>query len=746
MKKKVVILLLSMLVALTPLFTTGNVQAGSADNTVSVGLKYYTGNPTSVKVTVKGKYKISENPNVLLEEGYDYTVKYDSSGSITLYRGSKKLIASSSINTQPVKYGLDNYIRINGRAYLGDMSFKSESSKYVRPVNTLPMEDYLKGVVPGEMPPSWNVEALKAQAVAARTYALSKIDQTIDDTVSYQRYEGYSWWESKLTNSNQAVNQTKGHVLRSNGKLITTFYSSSNGGYTENNANLWGGQALSYLPAKKDSYDPVRLWDLDFNQQQIDISSLDLSKPESWWNTVRETDREVADNVKRWLKSNGFSNKEIKIVKFDHLSVNPQKTSGDRRISGNYQLKVFVKNENGSFRTTKDGKIELVTIGKSDIGISTLRYMFGTMAFKSHLVDYITLADGRYEIAGRGFGHGIGMSQYGAYAMGKAGKGYQEILDFYYPTTENDNYIYNTIQNIEGLNRYDTSAAIAEYGWSYADTVVIGRGDNPVDALTGSVLAKKENAPMLLTRTNEIPSEVKQSLDRYKPKKIYLLGGASAISADVEKQLKEKYTTNVIRISGSNRHDTSVKVAQHVNKPQHIIITSNKSDSPDALSIASYAGIKQMPILYTSQDKLEPAIKKYIQEEGVQKVTIIGGVSAVSSEVENEISSLAGTGNVDRIAGDNRYETSIEIVKSLDIDPRNLFFARGEEFIDALPGSVLAAAMEAPIILTGKDTVPDSVEQYINTTYSYIPVVHFLGGESAISKETRNRIISEIID
>ena len=77
--------------------------------------------------------------------------------------------------------------------YLGNIQFTIESQKYVRPINTLPLEDYLKGVVPGEMPAGWSVEALKAQAIAARTYVKTKAASVIDDTISYQAYDGYIW-------------------------------------------------------------------------------------------------------------------------------------------------------------------------------------------------------------------------------------------------------------------------------------------------------------------------------------------------------------------------------------------------------------------------------------------------------------------------------------------------------------------------------------------------------------------------
>lgn len=96
------------------------------------------------------------------------------------------------------------------------------------------------------MPASWSLEALKAQTVAARTYSITKTGTTVPDTTAFQVYGGYSW----NSNTNKAVEQTKGKVLKYNGSLITAAYSSSNGGYTEASNEVWSS-SVPYLIAKK---------------------------------------------------------------------------------------------------------------------------------------------------------------------------------------------------------------------------------------------------------------------------------------------------------------------------------------------------------------------------------------------------------------------------------------------------------------------------------------------------------------
>ena len=119
---------------------------------------------------------------------------------------------------------------------------------------TLDLEEYLRGVVPSEMPSTWPIEALKAQAVAARTYAMSKLNSSrsydVDDTTAYQAYRSDRTRES----TDKAVKETAGQVLKYGGKLISAVYCASNGGKTISAKQKWGHEH-AYLPAQSDPYD-----------------------------------------------------------------------------------------------------------------------------------------------------------------------------------------------------------------------------------------------------------------------------------------------------------------------------------------------------------------------------------------------------------------------------------------------------------------------------------------------------------
>src|SRR5690606_432218 len=113
---------------------------------------------------------------------------------ISIYRGQTKLATSSEFNFSPKTYGESNVINIKTpqytKNYIGNMRVKYQNGK-IRLTNTLKLEDYLKGVVPREMSASWHVQALKTQAVAARTYVIKNYHSNFSDTTSDQVYEGY---------------------------------------------------------------------------------------------------------------------------------------------------------------------------------------------------------------------------------------------------------------------------------------------------------------------------------------------------------------------------------------------------------------------------------------------------------------------------------------------------------------------------------------------------------------------------
>ncbi|WP_226581193.1 cell wall-binding repeat-containing protein [Halobacillus litoralis] len=300
---------------------------------------------------------------------------------------------------------------------------------------------------------------------------------------------------------------------------------------------------------------------------------------------------------------------------------------------------------------------------------------------------------------------------------------------------------------LAGVNRYETSTALSNYGWHWNDpsVAVIGRGDLPIDSLTGSVLASFYDSPLLLTQTDTLPASVQTELNRMNPDTIYLLGSEAAVGSSVEEQLNNQFgASNVVRLSGATRFETAYEVADEVAEEvavDEIFITTSDETSPDALSIASYAGQEHTPIMLTLPYKLEENIIQFIRENNVEKATIIGGSNAVHNKVEEQLKREVDT--VERVSGSDRYSTSVEIAEKYFISQRveDVFFARGHEVVDALSGSPLAASLESPIILTETDQVPSSVRNYIDRL-SISPQHYYLGGNAAISEKTENDLES----
>ncbi|MDQ6714280.1 MAG: SpoIID/LytB domain-containing protein [Candidatus Dormibacteraeota bacterium] len=154
--------------------------------------------------------------------------------------------------------------------YSGELRIIPKGGATILPVNVLPMEDYLKGVVPAEMPPYWGVEALKAQAIAARTYALRKISAGGGDfdLEGNQFDQAYSGLTEQVKASSDAVDGTKGQVLTNNGQLLSALYMASGGGHTENseygfihwNHGLQPAANLPYLRGIVDPLDRAPSW------------------------------------------------------------------------------------------------------------------------------------------------------------------------------------------------------------------------------------------------------------------------------------------------------------------------------------------------------------------------------------------------------------------------------------------------------------------------------------------------------
>lgn len=301
---------------------------------------------------------------------------------------------------------------------------------------------------------------------------------------------------------------------------------------------------------------------------------------------------------------------------------------------------------------------------------------------------------------------------------------------------------------LEGVNRYATGAAVSNHGWHWeqSEYVVIGRGDLPIDALTGSVLAAGVDSPLLLTRSDYLLPEVELEIKRLAPKYVYILGSEQAVSKDIEDHLK-KITADfrVERIEGSNRYETAKNVADVVasrHNVKEIFVTTGNENSSDALAIAPVAGEKNAPILLTNATKLSKPVKDYIQEQGINKVTIIGGKVAVSQNVENELKSLAST--VERVEGKDRFVTNINIIeKYYDVSMlSNVFVSQGKDTADALAAAPFASKKGSPMLLTMPEYVPTAVNNFLKNKVKTSPDLYFYGGDKALTKNVRNQLIN----
>ncbi|WLR41593.1 cell wall-binding repeat-containing protein [Bacillus carboniphilus] len=295
----------------------------------------------------------------------------------------------------------------------------------------------------------------------------------------------------------------------------------------------------------------------------------------------------------------------------------------------------------------------------------------------------------------------------------------------------------NLRTDLFGDDRYKTSVAISKDWWTNtSNVVVIARGDNPIDGLAGSSIAKKYNAPLLLTESGTLPSSVADELKRLKPSKVYLLGGTEAINTNVETSIKKATGATITRLSGQSRFGTAIKIAEEVKDFSDVFLTTSNEMSPDALSIGPVAGLKQAPILLTNEQGLTDETIDFLSKHKDVNVHIVGGTAAVPEGTVSQLKTI-GIESISRVAGANRYATSVEIAKKFFTDPDNLVFANGDVFIDALPGGPFAALNEAPILLTEAKNVPSEINSWLPTVNT-LPHFYFLGGEVRLSEQLKN--------
>ncbi|HHY25762.1 MAG TPA: cell wall-binding repeat-containing protein [Desulfitobacterium dehalogenans] len=284
-----------------------------------------------------------------------------------------------------------------------------------------------------------------------------------------------------------------------------------------------------------------------------------------------------------------------------------------------------------------------------------------------------------------------------------------------------------TVFRLAGADRYATAVSIAKTGWEQSDYVVLAYGGNFPDALSAGVLAKKYDAPILLTSGNALPGATKNALKELKTRNVFLIGGSGVIPATIETELSGM-GINVTRFAGQDRYETATKIAQQLSKPTELIVTTGE-DYADALSIAPIAASKEIPILLVSKDAVADSVKSYLSTLNVTKTYVLGDSSIVADSVFNQFP------NAERIVGADKYERNAAINQRLagDMGSSSICIATGEGFADALTGSVLAAKKATPIILVNNSLSDAALKSKLQQDYPQAQKLYLFGGTGVFS-------------
>ena len=290
-------------------------------------------------------------------------------------------------------------------------------------------------------------------------------------------------------------------------------------------------------------------------------------------------------------------------------------------------------------------------------------------------------------------------------------------------------YYQPKVSRIAGKNRRDTALEVSKFV-KENKRVLIARDDDYADALSASSL--QGNSPIFLVHKKIAPTSVLKRLKEIQPEEIILLGGETAISKEHEQLFIDTFgKEKVKRLFGKDRYETSLKINNFSNRKSFYIASGE--NYPDALSATSLAFKKNAGILLSRQHALPASIKNSL--ENYPNPTLIGGESALSSQVAKELTAMGKTPK--RIFGRNRYETALAIAKESDPSPV-LFIASGENFPDALTASSMASQYNAPILLSPGNTLPVSVGNYIKANKP--KEIILLGGETVLSQNVENQL------
>lgn len=392
-------------------------------------------------------------------------------------------------------------------------------------------------------------------------------------------------------------------------------------------------------------------------------------------------------------------------------------TAGDLSLYSNNTVKVTLTDSEGTILPRK-----AVTIDATDVG--------GTVS------NYTTIYDGTFDLTMAPTKVGKVTVNHAGHVIGTINVGSGYSAESRIGNNVNDNA--------------ERSVAVSQKGWSTAGSVVLTRDDVVADAMVAVPLAKKYDAPILMTPSNELQASVLNEILRLNAKTVYILGGEGAISSSVERQL-QVYGISTVRIAGSDRYETAAKIAALVGSPGTAYLAYGYGE-PDALVASALAAEQGIPILLTDINSLPESTKEELNTLAPRNIKLLGGTGVISTELEH---SLSNGYVVERWGGVDRYSTEQVIFQnffrnqnssskfkvyftSAYVSPSDV--TSGTPYGDALFTAALAAKNNGLIITLPPNEVPSSISTLLLYNKVYMSSSMVVGNSSAISYQVEAQL------
>lgn len=449
----------------------GTMAYGSSEQYLKVGLSYNYNEVTSVKISCSSGLSIGE----INESGWKVISSFPeiksataliSNGIVQIEDENGNIIADSLSADQgifPLEKG--EVIYANSDGYRGGYCFFPVDQNRMNLINYVELEDYVRGVVHSEIGQRSPLETLKAQAVCARSYAISNMGRhrasgyDICATTHCQVYKGY---KNEYPSTNQACKETIGIVIKYNGKTVSAYYSKNDGGHTDNVEDIWGNK-VGYLRGIRDEFSPLFKWEKTYTFQELaellnkaghsvgDISSVTITKRNASgtvsklavWDQRKQTILS-ANALRSALGANTIKSSMFSFSPIGPKDLDEALKNSTSIVENSGTVTVINLNQQRSYSKTLqiigiDGRIRDVVAGSLAISNGKVTVLpkeedatpsdtftpVINLGNESQLKTPITFY-------GLGWGHGVGMAQDSIIAMGKLGYDYKYMLNYFF--------------------------------------------------------------------------------------------------------------------------------------------------------------------------------------------------------------------------------------------------------------------------------------------------------------------------